>query len=315
MATILVTGGAGFIGSHLVTRLVADGHRVRVLDDMSSGRAENLSHLPARSFGMVRGTILNPHTCEAAVRFPVPADYILHQAAIPSVPRSVQRPGATFDANVAGTQNLLEAARLGGVKKLVMASSSSVYGGATPATEGLPRLPRSPYAAHKASCEHLCDAYRQAFGLSTACLRYFNVFGPRQDPDSPYSAVIPAFIRAMRAGEPITVHGDGLQTRDFTYVDNVVDANLLAMTSGMEGAFNVGCGSSHSLLDLARELETVLGIMAVAEHTDSRAGDVRDSLAVVDRIAAFGYRPAVGFVEGLARTAEWFDGEEAETED
>jgi len=308
MATILVTGGAGFIGSHLVTRLVSDGHRVRVLDNLSSGRMENLSHLPVGSFEMVEGTLLKPADCEAAVGS---AEFVLHQAAIPSVPRSIGRPQDTFDANVAGTQNLLEAARRAGVRKLVMASSSSVYGGATPATEDLPRTPRSPYAAHKACCEHLCEAYRLAFGLPTACLRYFNVFGPRQDPGSPYSAVIPAFIRAIRAGGPIEVHGDGLQTRDFTYVDNVVEANLLAIRTGMAGPFNVGCGRSYSLLDLVRGIEATLGKQATISYTAPRAGDVRDSLADTGRIARFGYEPAAHLREGLAKTAEWFDDEEA----
>jgi UDP-glucose 4-epimerase len=319
MATVLVTGGAGFIGSHLVTRLVAGGHAVRVLDDLSTGSMSNLSHLPEGAFEMFRGSVLDRGCASDAVCGDMrddPVDYILHQAAIPSVPRSVMDPGGTFDANVGGTQSLLEAAvesRLAaagrsGVKKLIVASSSSVYGGTSPASETTAMSPKSPYAAHKASCEHLCEAYRYAFGLATVCLRYFNVFGPRQDPDSAYSAVIPAFIKSIRAGLPVSIHGDGLQSRDFTYVDNVVDANLLAMSTAMEGVFNVGCGGSHSLLDLVRHLELVLGKKACTVHTEPRAGDVRHSLAVVDKIVAFGYRPRVGLRDGLAKTAEWFGG-------
>ena len=311
MATVLVTGGAGFIGSHLVTRLVRNGYAVRVLDDLSTGSMSNLSHLPEDAFEMLIGNILDPGPLHDAVLGDMRddrADYILHQAAIPSVPRSVKDPDGTFDANVRGTQALLEAAAEGGVKKLIMASSSSVYGGATPAVETMAMSPRSPYAAHKASCEHLCEAYRHTFGLATVCLRYFNVFGPRQDPDSPYSAVIPAFIKSMEAGLPVSIHGDGLQSRDFTYVDNVVDANLLAMSTAMDGVFNVGCGSSQSLLDLVRHLELVLGRKARAVHAEPREGDVRHSLAVVDKIAAFGYRPRVCLRDGLAKTVDWFGG-------
>lgn len=310
MANILVTGGAGFIGSHIVTRLVEDGHDVRVLDDLSTGDMSNLSHLPANAFTMLVGSILDPSTCVDAVCGDKPVGCILHQAAIPSVPRSVQDPIGTFEANVMGTQNLLEAARQSNdMPKFIMASSSSVYGGAVPAVETARVCTKSPYAAHKASCERLCEAYGCAFGLKTVCLRYFNVFGPRQDPDSPYSAVIPAFIRGIGSGKPVTVHGDGLQTRDFTYVSNVVDANLLAVRTDMQGVFNVGCGRSHDLLELVSALEEVLGRTARVMHTDSRAGDVRDSQADTKRIREFGYRPRVEFKEGLALTLRWFDGQ------
>ncbi len=314
MAKMLVTGGAGFIGSHIVTRLVEDGHEVRVLDDLSTGAVSNLSHLPWDSFRMRVGSILDSGICADAVCGTMrndPVDCIIHQAAIPAVPRSIKDPLGTFDANVRGTQNLLEAAtRTPGLHftpKFVMASSSSVYGGATPATETMVPCTKSPYAAHKACCERLCEAYGHSFGLETVCLRYFNVFGPRQDPDSPYSAVIPAFIRAIRFGETATVHGDGLQTRDFTYVSNVMEANLLAARTNMQGVFNVGCGRSRDLLGLVATLEKVLGRQAKVSHTDSRAGDIRDSLADTRRIRGFGYWPQVGFEEGLALTAAWFD--------
>jgi len=314
MAKMLVTGGAGFIGSHMVTRLVEDGHDVRVLDDLSTGSISNLSHLAPGEFTMLTGSILDSKMCADAICGDMrndPVDCIMHQAAIPSVPRSMRDPLGTFDANVRGTQNLLEAAvgtpGLHFTPKFILASSSSVYGGATPADETMVPCTKSPYAAHKACCERLCEAYGHAFGMRTACLRYFNVFGPRQDPDSPYSAVIPAFIKAMRSGDTITVHGDGLQTRDFTYVSNIVEANLLASRTDMQGVFNVGCSRSQSLLALVTALEKVLGCEANVTHTVSRAGDVRDSLALIGRIGTFGYRPQVGFEEGLALTARWFD--------
>lgn len=323
---MLVTGGAGFIGSHIVTRLVEDGHEVRVLDDLSTGSMSNLSHLSLDEFTMVEGSILDPWACDYAIYGDGndPVDCVLHQAAIPAVPRSMEKPILTFEVNVRGTLNLLKTLtnngpwRAGGTKplpegarppKFVMASSSSVYGGATPAVETMAPSTKSPYAAHKACCERLCEAFGHSFGLETVCLRYFNVFGPRQDPDSPYSAVIPAFIRAIRSGETVAIHGDGLQTRDFTYVSNVVDANLLAASTDMQGVFNVGCGRSHDLLELVAALEEVLGQTARVVRADSRAGDVRDSLADTKLIQEFGYKPQVGFKEGLALTIRWFDGQ------
>ena len=313
----LVTGGAGFIGSHIATELVRRGHDVRVLDDLSTGNMDNLSHLPSGSFEMIEGTICDFDTCLDAVgaKGRCPVDRVLHQAAIPSVPRSIKAPLATFAANVSGTQNILEACVRGGVGQLVMASSSSVYGGAVPAEEDLPLAPQSPYAAHKAACEQLCAAYG-VFGLNAACLRYFNVFGPRQDPDSPYSAVIPAFIRAARAGRPVTIHGDGLQTRDFTYVEDVVAANLfMAERPDISGTFNVGGGRRRCLLDLVRELEACLGIKVGMTYINPRDGDVRDSRAVMDKMHKLGYRTSVGFSLGLYKTVEWFDGQtEAQTQ-
>lgn len=299
----LVTGGAGFIGSHIVTRLVSDGTRPRIIDDFSTGKEENLSHLPDGSFEMFEDDIVDPLACGLVCK---DIDVIFHQAAMASVPLSVDRPSDTFDANVLGTQNLLEAARLAGVKVFVMASSSSVYGGVVPASEDMRLRPNCPYAAHKAACEHLCAAYSDSFGLRTVCLRYFNVFGPRQDPKSTYAAVIPAFIEAIQKGEPVIVHGDGLQSRDFTFVDNVVDANLLAANSDMQGAFNVGCGASWSVLDLVSELGRIMGTEPKKTHTPPRAGDVRTSLAVMDSMRSFGYQTAVGFEDGLARTVKWF---------
>jgi len=316
MAKMLVTGGAGFIGSHIVTRLVEDGHDVRVLDDLSTGSMSNLSHLPPDAFTMFTGSILDPSMCADAVCGYMrndPIDCIMHQAAIPAVPRSIENPIGTFDVNVRGTQNLLDASTatpgLHFTPKFIMASSSSVYGGGTPAVETIVPCTKSPYAAHKACCERLCEAYGYSFGLKTVCLRYFNVFGPRQDPNSPYSAVIPAFIDAIRSGEAITVHGDGLQIRDFTYVSNVVEANLLAARTDMQGIFNVGCGRSNNLLRLVSALEGVLDCQAKVSHTETREGDVRDSLADIERIQGFGYQPHVGFNEGLALTVRWFDGQ------
>lgn len=300
----LVTGGAGFIGSHLVTRLVADGTKPRIIDDFSTGKEENLLHLPDDSFEMFEDDIVDPLACGLVCK---DIDVIFHQAAMASVPLSVDRPCDTFDANVLGTQNLLEAARNAGVRVFVMASSSSVYGGAVPASEDMRLRPNCPYAAHKAACEHLCAAYSDSFGMRTVCLRYFNVFGPRQDPKSTYAAVIPAFIKALQEGEPVIIHGDGLQSRDFTFVENVVDANLLAADSDMQGAFNVGCGTSWTLLELVSELGRIMNVTIKMTHTPPRAGDVRTSLAVVDSIGSFGYEPAVTFADGLARTVEWFN--------
>ena len=302
----LVTGGAGFIGSHIVTRLVSDGTRPRVIDNFSAGKEENLFlHLSEDSYEMVEDDIVDPIACDLVCK---DIDVVFHQAAMASVPLSVDKPSDTFDANVLGTQNLLEAARKAGVKTFVMASSSSVYGGVIPASEDMRLRPNCPYAAHKAACEHLCDAYSESFGMRTVCLRYFNVFGPRQDPKSTYAAVIPAFIEALQAGEPVIIHGDGLQSRDFTFVDNVVDANLLAADSDMQGAFNVGCGVSWNLLDLVSELGRIMGVEPKMTHTPPRAGDVRTSLAVMDSIGSFGYKSVVNFADGLARTVKWFSG-------
>ena len=247
MSHYLVTGGSGFIGSHLVHALLNAGHQVRVLDDFSTGRRENLATVSDR-IECVEGTVLDAAVLSGAMRG---IDYCLHQAAIPSVPRSIAAPDATNDANVTGTLRLLLAAREQGVHRVVFASSSSVYGRAEryPVDEGMPRVPLSPYGASKAAAEMYAEAFSEVYGMEIVGLRYFNVFGPRQDPASAYAAVIPKFITAMLRGEAPVIHGDGTQSRDFSYIDNVVAANLraCAQPGELNGIFNVACGQSVSL--------------------------------------------------------------------
>lgn len=308
MGIYVVTGGAGFIGSNLVHRLVRDGHEVRVVDDFSTGCRKNLQGVPDR-IALFEGDVcdarLLARACEGA-------EVIFHQAAIPSVPRSIENPVATTRAGVEGTVSVLETARRLRIRRVVFASSSSVYGDS-------PTLPKretdvglspvkSPYAASKLAGELYCGVYHNVLGVETVCLRYFNVFGPRQDPKSFYAAVIPIFIRCALTGRPATVHGDGEQTRDFTYVDNVVEANLLAATApGAAGAVvNIGCGERFSLNRLLDEIGALLGRRVERTYGPERAGDVRHSLAEIARArAALGYEPKVSFREGLRRTLDW----------
>lgn len=309
MATYLVTGGAGFIGSNIVRELLARGERVRVLDSFATGRRENLADLLDRL-----------DLREADIRDLVairPAfggvDYVLHQAAIPSVPRSVKDPVTTTEANVNGTLHVLMAAQEAGVKRVVMASSSSVYGAnpELPKRESMRLLPISPYAASKLANEGYAAAFTHVYGLETVCLRYFNVFGPRQDPTSQYAAVIPLFISALLRGERPTIFGDGEQSRDFTHVANVVEANLRAATAsgGSGGAYNIACGERATLNELVRYLNEILGTGIEPIYLQERAGDVKHSLADISAAKeAFGYVPVVGFREGLERVAGWYKG-------
>ncbi|HWP59890.1 MAG TPA: SDR family oxidoreductase [Candidatus Acidoferrales bacterium] len=302
---VVVTGGAGFIGSHVARRLVRDGARVRVVDDLSTGKKERLQDLlPAIEFE--RADLADPAVCDRAVR---DAECVLHQAAIPSVQRSVEDPVATNRANVTATLNLLESARRHGVRRFVFAGSSSVYGDAevSPKREDLPPNPRSPYALQKLVGERYAELYYRLFGLETVTLRYFNVFGPSQDPNSEYSAVIPKFIARLLAGKPLTVYGDGEQSRDFTYVENAVTANLLALkTPAASGqVFNVGCGRSMTLNRLIKVLEGVIGVKARVEYVSPRPGDVRHSLADLTKAGReLGYKPLIGVEEGLRKTVE-----------
>lgn len=310
MSRFLVTGGAGFIGSHLVERLVRDGHHVRVLDDFSTGRRENLSEMSA-SVEVIEGTVTDPADCADAV---TNEDYVLHQAALPSVPRSLEDPAATHHACATGTLNILDAARLAGVRRLVYAASSSAYGDTDvlPKHEDMPPLPRSPYAAAKLAGEHYCQAYYASFGFETIGLRYFNVFGPRQDPQSEYAAVVPKFIAAALNGMRPVIFGDGAQTRDFTYVENAVEANILACyaeRSALGKVFNVGCGERISVNDLWQRIRDQTGAAVEARYLEERPGDVRDSLAGLGRIRRLlGYEPIVGIDEGLRRTIADFRG-------
>ncbi|MDR3636809.1 MAG: SDR family oxidoreductase [Isosphaeraceae bacterium] len=303
-ATVVVTGGSGFIGSHLVEALLDEGHRVRVVDNLVTGRRENLAHLPGR-FEFLEGDLAEFGVATHAVEG---ADYVFHQAAIPSVPRSVREPLLSHASGPTATLNVLEAARQAGVKRVVFAASSSAYGETEelPKHEGMLPRPLSPYAAGKLAGEHYVRVYAQTMGLDGVSLRYFNVFGPRQDPSSPYSGVISIFAQRMAAGQRPVIYGDGKQTRDFTYVANAVAANLAALKAERPlggDVFNVGTGRRISLLDLVAALNRVLGTDLEPDLQPSRAGDVLHSQASLERIgAALGYRPAVDFEEGLRRT-------------
>jgi UDP-glucose 4-epimerase len=308
----VVTGGAGFIGSHLVERLLRDHSeaRVRVLDDFSTGSLANLPFAAGAGerLEIVRGDIRDLATVE---RVAAGAGVIFHQAAMRSVPRSVADPLGANASNVTGTLHVLEAARRAGVKRVVYASSSSVYGDRPdlPKREDQPPAPISPYAVSKAAGEQYAAVWHRLYGVETVGLRYFNVFGPRQDPESKYAAVIPRFITAALAGEPAEVHGDGLQSRDFTYIDNVVEANLLAgRAPGVAGeAFNVACGDRFTLLDVLAAIERALGREVARRHEEARAGDVKHTLADIAKARRMlGYRPSVGFAEGMERTVAWF---------
>ncbi len=306
MATYLVTGGAGFIGSNLVTALVERGETVRVLDNFSTGHRANLAPVADR-IELMEGDIRDPEQVRQAV---AGSDYILHQAALPSVPRSIADPLTSNAVNVTGTLTLLQAAREAGVKRLVQASSSSVYGDnpALPKQETMATRPMSPYAISKLAAEQYGRVFYQLYGFETVALRYFNVFGPRQDPGSQYAAVIPKFITAMLQSQPPTIYGDGRQSRDFTFIDNVVQANLRACTApeAAGGVFNIACGERYSLLDLLAHLAELTGSPAEAHHTAPRPGDVPHSQADISLArAVLGYEPAMTFGEGLARTVAW----------
>ncbi len=304
MATYLVTGGAGFIGSSLAERLLEGGDTVRILDDFSSGRRSNVERLRGR-LELTEGSIVDPETVGRCVRG---VEIVFHEAAIPSVARSVEDPGRTMLANVQGTTVLLEAARRAGVRRLIFAASSSVYGDTAvlPKVETMAPAPRSPYAVSKATGEQLLRVFALLYPIETLSLRYFNVFGPRQDPASHYAAVIPKFITAALAGEPATIYGDGEQTRDFCFIDNVVSANLLAASSGRKltgDVVNIACGERVTLNRLWAMVGHATGFSAKPRHEPPRPGDVRDSLADIRAAAELiGYEPQVKLDEGLRRT-------------
>jgi len=303
----LVTGGAGFIGSHIVERLLRDGHRARVLDDLSSGKESNLESFRSE-VELIKGDIRDAQLVNQAMKG---VDIVFHEAALGSVPRSVADPMTTHEVNMTGTLNVLLAARDAGVKRVVYASSSSVYGETPelPKREQMTPQPLSPYALSKLVGEHYASVFKLVYGFEVVSLRYFNIFGPRQDPESQYAAVIPRFVTALLQGKSPVVYGDGLQSRDFTYVDNVVDANLLASeASGVAGqAFNVACGGRYTLLDLLARLKEILGSDIDPIHEAARAGDVKDSQASIEAAErALGYKVSVGFEEGLGKTAAWY---------
>jgi UDP-N-acetylglucosamine/UDP-N-acetyl-alpha-D-glucosaminouronate 4-epimerase len=300
----LVTGGAGFIGSNIVDTLVGRGERVRILDDFSTGSRANLEAVAGR-VEIVEGDLRDMASVRRAVDG---VTFICHQAALRSVPRSVDDPLSTDAVNTHGTLQLLVAAREAKtVRRVVYASSSSVYGDspALPKLEEQTPAPISPYAVAKLAAEHYCRTFSRLYGLETVSLRYFNVFGPKQSPESKYAAVVPLFMRAALFDEPIIVHGDGEQSRDFTYIDNVVQANLLACTTpGVGGqVFNIACNSRHSVLEIAHTIEKLLGRKATIEHTPPRAGDVRHTQASIEKAERLlHYHPTVDFEDGMRRT-------------
>ncbi len=307
MTRYVVTGGAGFIGSHLVSHLVDQGHQVRVVDDLTTGNIHNLDQVMTE-IDFFRGSI-----CDASLMNEVcqETDTVFHQAALASVERSVENPLLTNRTNVEGTLQVLNSAHETGVRRVVYASSSSIYGDTPtlPKTESMNRRPKSPYASSKAAAEFYCQNYADIFELETVSLRYFNVFGPRQDPDSQYAAVIPLFITALLNNRPPAVFGDGEQSRDFTYIDDVVEANMLAArASGASGkVFNVGCGRRHTINELLDMLMHAIDSDVSATYTEERPGDVRHSEADISRAReTLGYQPSVTFEEGLRRTVNFY---------
>lgn len=313
MSKYLVTGGAGFIGSNIVEELVARGEKVRVLDNFSTGSRENLKGLIDK-IELVEGDIRSLNTVKNAV---ADVDYVLHQAALPSVARSIEDPITTSEVNINGTLNVLIAAKDAKVKRLVFASSSSVYGSnpKLPKKEDMETLPISPYAVAKLTGEKYCSVFHHIYGLETVCLRYFNVFGPRQNPDSQYSAVIPLFIKAVNNGRSPEIHGDGSQSRDFTYVKNNVEANLLACTSpGVAGkVLNIACGTRVNLNELLAMINEFLGKSVKAVFAEGRKGDVKHSQAEIELAKQFlGYLPKYDFYAGLEKTIQYFNNSSSE---
>ena len=309
MAVFLVTGGAGFIGSHIVEELVRRGEKVRVLDNFSTGKRENLTPF-LEQIELIEGDIRSYHIVREAVQG---VDYILHQGALPSVPRSINDPITTNEVNVGGTLNILDAARDAGVKRVVYASSSSVYGAnrELPKREDMMPQPISPYAVAKLTGEKYCHVFSRTYGLETVALRYFNVFGQRQDPQSAYSAFIPKFIVGMLEEKRLIIDGDGTQSRDFTFVKNVVAANLLAVEAeGVSGeVFNAACGEAMSLNEVVDHIRQALGCEGDIAYGPPRSGDVPMSLADISQARArLGYEPKVPVQEGLEEVVEWFRG-------
>jgi nucleoside-diphosphate-sugar epimerase len=311
--SVLVTGGGGFIGSHLVEALLQRGASVRALDNLTTGHRANLAGVLAhpeaqKAFTFIEGDVTDRKTVQEAIKG---VDYVLHQAALPSVQRSVEDPITSNRVNVEGTLNVLVAAQEARVRRVVYASSSSVYGDSPqlPKLESMPTNPLSPYAVSKLAAEAYCRTFTRVYGLETVSLRYFNVFGPRQDPNSLYAAVLPRFIGALLSEEPPVIYGDGSQSRDFTYIENVVQANLLALEATEVGgeAFNIACGESVTLKTVLECLAEFSNRVVVPEYQASRAGDIKHSLADISKAERMlGYRPVIPFQEGLKRTFEFF---------
>ncbi|ALA52361.1 SDR family oxidoreductase [Shouchella clausii] len=307
MATYLITGGAGFIGSNIAKALVAKGEKVKILDNFNTGKKDNIAEF-IDDVEVIDGDFTNEKTVQSALK---QVDVVFHQGAIPSVPKSIQNPIESNHANVSGTLQLLQGAVEARVSRFIYAASSSAYGDSEtlPKHEQLPGNPMSPYAVSKYTGELYCKVFYNLYGLETVSLRYFNVFGPRQDPNSKYAAVIPSFIKAMLNDKPPTIFGDGTQSRDFTFIDNVVAANLLAANAPkLQGeSVNIGGGASIDLNSLVDEINVLLGKQIQANYGSERPGDVKHSLAdihLAEKLIA--YRPTVSFQEGLRQTVEWF---------
>jgi nucleoside-diphosphate-sugar epimerase len=309
MTDYLITGGAGFIGSNIAEHLVRSGKTVRVLENFSTGKRENLAGFKAQ---LINGDFADFKTAKRAV---ASVRYLIHLGAMPSVPRSVQEPALTHHVNITGTLNLLIAARDAGVKRVVFSSSSSVYGDTPtlPKREDMPAAPLSPYAVHKITGEYYCRVFYQLYGLETISLRYFNVFGPRQNPASAYAAVIPRFITAILKGEPPTVYGDGQQTRDFSYIQNIIEANLAACLAGKSAlgeSFNIACGGRISLLDLIATINKIAGKKIAPKFEPVRPGDIKDSQADITKAERLlGWKPSVDFQEGIEIAVAWYRGQ------
>ena len=315
--TYLVTGGAGFIGSNIVESLLRMGEKVRVLDDFSTGKRDNLFFDVQHAVEVIEGDIRDIGTCRKAVRG---IDYVFHQAALASVPKSVEDPLVAHNINATGTLNLLVASRDAGAKRLVYASSSSIYGDevgsddkvdtVTPNSENTKPNPLSPYAASKLTGEYYCGLFFRLYGFETISLRYFNVFGRRQDPASEYAAVIPKFIQALLQDRPPVIYGDGKQTRDFTHIDDIVKANLGACFApgvALGRAFNIACGKRYSLLELLGELQALVGKRVEPTFEDARKGDVRHSMADISMARTMlGFAPETSFRQGLEKTVGWY---------
>lgn len=308
MATYLITGIAGFIGSHLAQALVERGHHVRGLDNFSTGRRENLAAI-AHKIDLLTVDLADAdrvaRTCKGV-------DAILHMAALPSVPRSIKEPRPSHISNIDGTFNLLEGARSAGIKRVIYGASSSAYGNQPgfPRVETMSPAPIAPYPVQKLAGEYYMQSYARVYGMETVCLRYFNIFGPRQNPDSPYSGAVARFAVQMLRNEPVTIQGDGEQARDFTFIANAVHANLLALEAPAEKVsgrvFNVACGGSHTLNETFRHLAVLTGYGKEPVYVEPRAGDIRMSFASIEAAReAFGYEPQVSFKEGLAQTVTW----------
>lgn len=305
--SVLVTGGAGFIGANIVARLLTEGFDVKVIDDLATGRRENIEAV-GDEIEFIEGSILDDAVLENAVEG---VEYVFHEAAIPSVPRSVADPARSHLANATGTLKVLQAARDAGVKRVVYASSSSVYGDTPtlPKKEEMKPDPLSPYAVSKLCGEYYCRVFSKVYDLETVSLRYFNVFGPRQDPTSQYAAVVPKFITALSEGQSLVIYGDGEQSRDFTFVENVVNANLLALKAGKTNGevVNVACGERTTVNELCRLLAQIIGVDVSPSYDKARKGDVKHSLADISAAGnLLGYKPSVDIADGLSKTCDWF---------